>query len=106
MKLGVLHKFFHFWSMGIKTSYKYTDSDNMLYMLPNTKDIEEARWYQSNCSLKYGRRPRFAMLNLDIFGPHIKSSNSLSMHIRDGYIDRFLLLPIEGCKVSTVFSLG
>ncbi|KAK2396525.1 hypothetical protein QL285_058174 [Trifolium repens] len=70
MKLGVLHKFFHFWSMGSKTSYKYTDSDNMLYMLPNTKDIEEARWYQSNCSLKYGRRPSSHRFCIIIFFIH------------------------------------
>ncbi|WJX25086.1 hypothetical protein P8452_14161 [Trifolium repens] len=69
MKLGVLHKFFHFWSLGSKTSYKYTDSDNMLYMLPNTKDIEEARWYQSNCSLKYGRRPSSHRFCIIIFYP-------------------------------------
>jgi hypothetical protein len=55
--------------LSILSLFQYTDSDNMLYMFPNMKDIEEARWYQSNCGLKYGRRPSSHRFCIIIFYP-------------------------------------
>jgi hypothetical protein len=63
--------------------------------------------YDSEFSLFYGIIILISLVScLSILILWVGSSKLHTTYSFVRYIDRFLLLPIEGCKVSTVFSLG